>query len=99
MRKSSKRFDPSRRDLFRQGVAAATGVVAAGTFLRAQPARAAKVAQAVAQYQDKPHDHPQCDLCVHFIPGASPTANGTCQLVAGSISPKGWCILFAAKKT
>jgi hypothetical protein len=35
--------------------------------------------------------------CMQFIPGKTPTADGTCKVVQGSISPKGWCMFFTAK--
>ncbi len=99
MKKLSKTFDRSRRDVLRNGVAAAAGAVAAGALLRVQPAQAAqaKVAKASAMYQDKPHGKQSCGHCIHFIPGKTATADGTCQLVQGSISPNGWCVLFSAK--
>lgn len=99
MKKTSKAFDPSRRELFKHGAAVAAGVVAASTLARIQPAQAAapKVAQATAMYQTTPHGKQQCDGCVHFIPGKTATADGTCKMVAGSISPHGWCVLFATK--
>lgn len=94
---ASKNFDPVRRDIFKKGVAVTAGAIAAGLMFESQPARAAKASKAVAMYQDKPHGQQQCDGCVHFVPGATPTANGTCKVVEGSISPKGWCVLFAPK--
>lgn len=33
---------------------------------------------------------------MQFIPGES-SANGTCKIVEGSISPKGWCMNFTPK--
>jgi len=50
-----------------------------------------KNAQSVVQYQDKPHDGKECRHCLHFVPPDS------CKLVAGKISPMGWCLLFAPK--
>ena len=35
--------------------------------------------------------------CMQFIPEKTPTADGTCKIVQGSISPKGWCMFFTAK--
>lgn len=93
---TSKTFDPSRRRLFRQGAAIAGGAIAAGLVLKAG-AQTAKAGKAVAMYQDKPHGADDCAKCVHFIPGKTPGANGTCKLVQGSISPKGWCVFFAGK--
>jgi hypothetical protein len=90
----SKQLGPSRRDIFRQSVAAAAGAMAAAPFLRAAPAQAAKVTKAAASYQDHPHSGEKCAFCAHYIPGTTAAANGACQLVEGSISPNGWCTLF-----
>jgi hypothetical protein len=76
---------------------AAAGVIAAGPLLLARPARAAKVSKVAAGYQDKPHDSQECDNCSHFIPGQTATAAGTCQLVEGSVSPMGWCVLYETR--
>lgn len=47
--------------------------------------------KASVHYQDHPSGSDMCSNCTNFIPGASPTAMGTCKLVAGSISPHGYC--------
>lgn len=95
---TSKTFDPSRRRLFRQGVAIASGAALGGLMLDAKaPAQGGKVAKAAAKYQDEPHGTQRCDGCMQFIPGKTPTVNGTCKIVQGSISPKGWCMFFTPK--
>jgi hypothetical protein len=50
-----------------------------------------KISQAVAKYQDQPKGKQSCAVCVNFQP---PNA---CKFVQGTISPNGWCQLFAAK--
>ena len=50
-----------------------------------------------AKYQDKPNGANRCGKCNYFIAGANPTALGQCKVVAGPISPNGWCTLFAPK--
>lgn len=56
------------------------------------PALAArKLKQKAVQYQEKPKDGHQCDGCRHF------KAPHSCDKVAGTISPKGWCMLWAPK--
>jgi hypothetical protein len=50
-----------------------------------------KISQAVAKYQDQPKEKQSCAVCVNFQP---PNA---CKFVEGTISPNGWCQLFAAK--
>jgi hypothetical protein len=38
-----------------------------------------------------------CSNCSLFIPGKTKTGPGTCKLVAGAISPGGYCIAWAPK--
>ena len=100
MKKTPDNLNESRRTLIRNGITvAAVGAVAATGLLKTRPARAqaAKASQAVAMYQATPHGKDQCDNCIHFIPGKTPTANGTCKVVDGVISPKGWCVMYARK--
>jgi hypothetical protein len=52
---------------------------------------AAKVAQKAAQYQPTPKGGQACAGCNSFI---SPSQ---CKLVAGEISPSGWCHLWTKK--
>jgi hypothetical protein len=49
------------------------------------------------KYQSTPNNGKKCSQCTFFIKGSSSTANGTCKIVAGSISPNGWCTAFSAK--
>jgi hypothetical protein len=72
----------------------------AGLPLLAQPrqARAAgTLPQANAKYQDHPNGGNKCDMCTYWVPGPKPTADGQCKVVAGSIAPNAWCILYAPK--
>lgn len=57
----------------------------------------AKGSQAQYKYQSKPSGSKKCSNCTFFIPGKSATANGTCKIVDGTISPNGWCIAYSAK--
>ena len=59
-------------------------------------ADASKSSQASMQYQATPKDGKHCAQCNFFIPGNSATADGTCKIVDGSISPNGYCIAFNA---
>ncbi len=69
-----------------------------------------KVPKAAAQYQDTPKNGQMCGMCKFYIaPGGKPGAGmmgggagpgmmaqtGTCEVVEGSISPRGWCVLYA----
>jgi hypothetical protein len=76
----------TRRQVMRAGLAAVGAVVAPST--EAQE----KIAQAMVQYQPTPKDGNKCSTCVNFEAPAS------CKIVAGSISPNGWCIAYAPKE-
>ncbi len=78
-----------------KGIAAAAGVALVSVF--AGQAEAAKSTKASVKYQAKPHGDQECSKCRFFIPGKSPKKNGTCQVVEGSISPRGWCIAYTPK--
>lgn len=95
---ANKTFDASRRRFFRQGAVIAGGAVAAGLISKTKAyAQSGKASQAVAMYQSQPHSGQECDGCVHFIAGKTPSAAGACTLVEGGISPKAWCVFFTAK--
>lgn len=94
---SSNTFDPSRRRLFRQSVVIAGGAALGGLILNARaPAQTGTESKAMAKYQDKPNGTQECDGCMQFIAGKA-SRNGTCKLVQGSISPKGWCMNYTPK--
>ncbi len=84
----------SRRSLLK-GAAAIMGIGFASAF--AGRVVAAKATKTAMKYQDKPNGDEQCSNCRFFIPGKTPTANGTCQVVEGSISPHGYCIAYNRK--
>lgn len=97
MKSTNSKFDASRRSVLKSGMTLATGIVTAGTLLRSSPARAAKAPKTTMMYQDKPHGDQKCSNCIHFVPGPKPSADGTCLVVEGSISPEGWCVVYAPK--
>ena len=57
----------------------------------------AKGSQAQYKYQSKPNGSKKCSNCTFFIPGKSASANGSCKIVDGTISPNGYCIAWSAK--
>jgi len=71
-----------RRDIL-QAVVAGTATVVTRRA-RAQQ----KLSQHDAQYQDTPKDNHACGECTLFQPPKS------CKVVAGDVSPHGWCQLF-----
>ncbi len=57
----------------------------------------AKGSMSQYKYQTHPNGGHKCSGCRFFQRGKTASANGSCQIVSGSISPNGWCIAFAAK--
>lgn len=51
---------------------------------------ASKATQASVQYQGQPKNDQMCSQCRNFI-----AETKTCKVVEGSISPDGWCSLWA----
>lgn len=81
----------SRRDLMRTGmmIVAGTASVAVASTARAQDE---KIAQELVQYQDQPKDGQKCNMCAQWV---EPNA---CKIVAGKISPNGYCVAYAPKE-
>jgi len=72
--------------------AAAGGGAILGMGLVGSPAAAAtKISQKVARYQATPKGKARCDNCTFWQPPSS------CKIVAGTISPAGWCVLYKKK--
>jgi len=80
------------RSSARHGEVTRRAVLAAGFGLATLPARAdaplPKILQAEVQYQNTPKGMFSCGVCTFFIKPHS------CKIVAGDISPTGWCKLF-----
>ncbi len=86
----------SRRDVLK-GAALLAGL-ATVSLAEIRPAAAAgTVPKSAMKYQDQPKGKQDCSNCVQFIPGKTPTAAGECKVVAGAISPHGWCVAYTAK--
>jgi len=79
----------SRREMLRQGLLVAAGTVAVATAARAQDE---KIAQELVQYQPQPKDGQKCNACAQWV---EPNA---CKIVAGVISPNGYCVAYAPKE-
>jgi hypothetical protein len=69
----------------------------AGLILAETTTAQAKGSKAQFKYQTSPKNGQKCSQCRFFIAGKTPTANGTCQIVDGSITPSGWCTAFSKK--
>ena len=79
----------SRRDLLARAALFA-GAVAAELGASVKSA-VAKMTQKAALYQDKPKEGAKCATCEHF------QAPSSCLIVAGKISPNGWCQMYLKK--
>jgi hypothetical protein len=79
----------SRRAVLTNSALAFGAAAAGATVVSAQAQQ--KLTQAAAKYQDHPKGSQSCAICANFQP---PNA---CRFVAGTISPNGWCQLFAPK--
>jgi len=85
-----------RHAVFAVGTVAAlplAGIVSAATAAATE--EAGKADQKAVQYQDHPKGTSACANCANFIPGAHSGEPGACTVVAGEISPKGWCLAYA----
>lgn len=62
-------------------------------------ATAAPMAKADVGYQDVPQNGKVCAQCVYFMfhPAVGGEPASRCQLVAGPISPAGWCEIWAPR--
>jgi hypothetical protein len=68
-----------------------TGATIAGAS--AVPAQALnRMSKAASDYQSQPNGNERCGGCTHFQPP------GSCEIVPGNISPKGWCKWFRAHR-
>ncbi len=101
---------PDRRRLLLLALAgAALPILPAVAAAADAPTKAAKTA---AHYQDHPKAGNMCGHCRFYIAkGGAPgkgmmgatmgpgmMEDGTCQIVAGAISPRGWCQFYAPLK-
>ena len=88
----------SRRTVIKTGISALAGV-ALVSFTGAKALAAdVELAKSAVQYEDVAKDSGKdCDDCIHFIPGKTANAAGTCKVVEGEINPHGHCLAFAVK--
>lgn len=79
----------SRRDLLNvAALSSALAALGANSSARAAPK---KFTKEQAKYQPVPKNGQRCQTCSLWEPPTS------CQVVEGTISPAGWCILYQPK--
>jgi hypothetical protein len=80
-----------RTVIVRLALMGAAGAAVADLAAGRAAAAAAKLPQGEIGYQASPKGNARCDQCVNW------QAPNACKLVAGPISPSGWCGLFSRK--
>lgn len=78
----------SRRHVLVVALGAASGAAIVSTV---SPAHAAKAPQKAVKYQDTPKGDQSCENCALF------EAPSSCKTVDGTVSPQGWCMVYAKK--
>ncbi len=88
----------SRSELL-QRLAAAPLAIGALAALQSQATAATKSPQSAVKYVSHPVGGKKCDQCRFYIAAKKNPmkANGSCQIVAGSIAPSGYCVEFSKK--
>ncbi|MFA5965629.1 MAG: high-potential iron-sulfur protein [Sphingomonas sp.] len=81
--------DLSRRTLLRFAIAGSGALIAA--TVATQAVAGSKIAKKAVRYQDTPKGNARCDNCRQW------QAPAGCKLVDGTISPSGWCSIYAPK--
>jgi hypothetical protein len=88
----------SRGSLMKKGAALLAGVVIVPVLDTCGKAFAVdKLKKESVKYQDKAKEGKDCDDCIRFIPGKTIKDMGACKVVAGAISPHGYCLAFTTK--
>jgi hypothetical protein len=84
-----------------KGVALVSAAAATPLMLASTPSEA-KVTKVAVHYRDHPNGMQMCHMCKYYMSGGRSAGmcmgmmgTGACQLVAGKISPMGWCDLYA----
>ena len=79
----------SRRNILRLALAGGGALIAAA--VPSATVAGSKIAQKAVKYQVTPKGAARCDNCRLW------QAPGSCKLVDGTISPSGWCTIYAPK--
>lgn len=89
---------PARRQFLKMGGAALAMIPVAVLGGNAFAATNAGMRTSM-KYQATPNGDKDCANCVQFVPGKTPADLGGCKIFPGDteISPKGFCVAWAAK--
>lgn len=83
----------------RRFVMMSTAVLAGGVLgARGAQAQTNAALRSALKYQDQPKGDQRCNNCLHWVPGANPSAKGGCKVIPNDsqISPTGWCTAWVA---
>ena len=89
---NAKESDISRRQAFVLGTRLLIAPAVVAWAIAPGHARAAKASKTDFLYQDKPKDGKSCATCRLFE--ATESDKGTCAVIEGEVSPRGWCIAY-----
>ena len=89
--------DDQRKKMSRRTLLKSAALLAGIAAIPVVAEAAGSVPKAAMKYQDQPKGSQECSNCMQFIPGKSADAMGECKVVAGPISPKGWCVAYVKK--
>lgn len=81
----------SRRAVLRRGLGTLSLAALASCLTPGIAHAQQKASKQMVQYQDSPKGGHQCSSCSNFI------APNACKVVAGTISPHGWCSIWTPK--
>lgn len=84
-----------RRKLLTRGVVMLAGIP---VLILSRTTFAGMASKSDFHYQDHPNEGKKCSDCTEFLPPDQTTSSaGACRIVAGPISPDGWCMAFTKK--
>lgn len=92
---SAKHAQARRQLLVRSGIAVAS-LTLVPLVAWQRRASAGTASREDFHYQLQPRDGMRCADCAAFVPAAT-GGEGSCRVVAGPISPDGWCMAFSKR--
>jgi hypothetical protein len=87
-----------RRQVLKRSAIALLSLASIPIVVLPQNAHAGSAAKSDFHYQNSPHDGKHCSECTAFLPSPqNQNSEGTCRIIAGPVSPLGWCMAFSPK--
>lgn len=88
------KLQKERRRMLARGMIMLTGIT---VLTSGRVAFASKASKSDFHYRDYPNEGKSCTDCTEFLPAQTADSAGACRIVAGPISPNGWCMAFTKK--